>query len=144
MAEVNDLISLPKYTAYTRLMIDGISSDPFSMKTLPPIKAEGSLETIDKVRKQSRQRYAMSRGQLEKLMQAWSNKTFSVQEKVAEKAKLESLGISSEEAENLQDMFVQQHLHMFTEYAIDGVEPDAILFDTDSNSHKTIWWTKPK
>jgi type IV secretory pathway TraG/TraD family ATPase VirD4 len=35
MASVNDLISLPKYTAYTRLMIDGISSDPFSMKTLP-------------------------------------------------------------------------------------------------------------
>lgn len=77
-------------------------------------------------------------------MQAWSNRTFSVQEKVAEKAKLESLGISSEEAENLQDMFVQQHLHMFTEYAIDGVEPDAILFDTDTNSHKTIWYTKPK
>jgi hypothetical protein len=33
---VNDLISLPKYTTYTRLMIDGISSDPFSIKTLPP------------------------------------------------------------------------------------------------------------
>jgi len=36
MVSVNDLISLPKYTTYTRLMIDGISSDPFSMKTLPP------------------------------------------------------------------------------------------------------------
>jgi hypothetical protein len=68
MAEVNDLISLPKYTAYTRLMIDGITSDPFSMKTLPPIQPEWSLEVIDKVRKQSRQRYAMSRGQLETLM----------------------------------------------------------------------------
>ena len=144
MAEVNDLISLPKYTAYTRLMIDGISSDPFSMKTLPPIKAEWSLEIIDKVRKQSRQRYAMSRWQLEKLMQAWSNKTFSLQEKVAEKAKFESLGISAQEAENLQDMFVQQHTHLFTEYSIDGVEPDAILFDTDGNSHKAVWYEKPK
>lgn len=144
LAEVNDLISLPKYTAYTRLMIDGISSDPFSMKTLPPIKAEWSLELIDKVRKQSRQRYAMSRDQLEKLMNAWNNKTFSVQEKVAEKAKLESLGISSEESENLQDLFVQQHLHAFTEYSVDGVEPDAILFDTEANSHKAIWYTKPK
>jgi hypothetical protein len=37
MVAVNDLISLPKYTTYTRLMVDGISSDPFSMKTLPPI-----------------------------------------------------------------------------------------------------------
>lgn len=144
LAQINDLISLPKYTAYTRLMVDWISSDPFSMKTLLPIKAEWSLEIIDKVRKQSRQRYAMSRDQLEKLMTAWSNKTFSVQEKVAEKAKLEALGISPEESENLQDMFVQQHLHMFTEYAIDGVEPDLILFDTEANSHKAIWYTKPK
>lgn len=64
-------------------------------------------------------------------MNAWNNKTFSLQEKVAEKAKFESLGISSEEAENLQDMFVQQHIHLFTEYAIDSVEPDAILFDTE-------------
>jgi len=35
MVSSNDLISLPKYTAYTRLMVDGISSDPFSMRTLP-------------------------------------------------------------------------------------------------------------
>jgi hypothetical protein len=35
MASVNDLISLPKYTTYTRLMVDGITSDPFSTKTLP-------------------------------------------------------------------------------------------------------------
>ena len=94
MTSINDLISLPKYTAYTRLMIDGISSDPFSMKTLPPATPDGSLELIDKVRKQSRQRYAMSRGQLETLMAAWSNKTFSVQEKVAEKAQMEAWGIS--------------------------------------------------
>jgi type IV secretory pathway TraG/TraD family ATPase VirD4 len=37
MATVNDLISLPNYTTYTRLMVNGVSSDPFSMKTLPPI-----------------------------------------------------------------------------------------------------------
>ncbi|MBU0627452.1 TraM recognition domain-containing protein [Patescibacteria group bacterium] len=35
MVSVNDLISLPKYTTYIRLMVDGITSDPFSMKTLP-------------------------------------------------------------------------------------------------------------
>ena len=144
MTSINDLISLPKYTAYTRLMIDGISSDPFSMKTLPPATPDGSLELIDKVRKQSRQRYAMSRNQLETLMAAWSNKTFSVQEKVAEKAQMEAWGISGEEAENLQDLFVQQHMHFFTEYAIDGVDPDAMIFDTEGNNHKAIWYTKPK
>jgi hypothetical protein len=33
----------------------------------------------------------MERGQLEKLMAAWSNKTFSLQEKIMEKARLEAL-----------------------------------------------------
>ena len=144
MTSINDLISLPKYTAYTRLMIDGISSDPFSMKTLPPATPDGSLELIDKVRKQSRQRYAMSRNQLETLMAAWSNKTFSAQEKVAEKAQMEALGITGEEAENLQDLYVQQHMHFFTEFAIDGVEADAMIFDTEGSNHKAIWYTTPK
>lgn len=145
MVSVNDLISLPKYTTYTRLMIDGISSDPFSMKTLPPdTGGEGSLELIDKIRKQSRQRYAMERGQLEKLMMARSNKTFSVQEKIMEKAKMEAIGISEFEMENLHDMFVEQHIPYFTEFAIDGVEPDAIIFDTEYYAHKAIWYTKPK
>jgi hypothetical protein len=94
----NDLISLPKYTSYTRLMIDGISSDPFSMKTLPPYNAEGNVEYIEKIRRQSRQRYAMERTQLENLLNARNKKTFSLQEKVAEKSKLEGLGLSEEEA----------------------------------------------
>jgi hypothetical protein len=47
------------------------------------------LELIDKIRKQSRQRYATPKDQLEKLMNARNAKTFSIQEKIAEKAKLE-------------------------------------------------------
>ena len=86
----------------------------------------------------------MSREQLEKLMTARNNKTFSIQEKVAEKAKLEALGISSEEAENLQDLYVQQHMHLFTEYAVDLVEPDAMIFDVEGFAHKAVWYTKPK
>lgn len=86
----------------------------------------------------------MSRDQLEKLMNARSSRTFSVQEKVAEKAKLESLGIAPAEAENLQDLFIQQHMHYFTEFAIDTVEPDYILFDTNNYFHKAIRTTKPK
>ena len=145
MVGVNDLISLPKYTTYTRLMVDGISSDPFSMKTLPPnLVGDGSLELIDKIRKQSRQRYAMQRNQLEKLMDAWSKKTFSLQEKIAEKARYEALGMSQEEAENLQHPFVLQHESKFTEYEIDGEAPDAIIFDTDHLVHKAVRYTKPK
>lgn len=35
MVSTNDLISLPRFTAYTRMMINGVTSDPFSMKTMP-------------------------------------------------------------------------------------------------------------
>jgi hypothetical protein len=31
----NDLLSLPKFNAYIKLMIDGVMSDPFNMWTLP-------------------------------------------------------------------------------------------------------------
>ena len=101
LVSTNDLISLPKYTAYTRLMIDGISSDPFSMTTLPPYAAEGNVEYIEKIRRQSRQRYAMERGQLESLLSAWNKKTFSAQEKIAERSKLEGIGLSEQEASTL-------------------------------------------
>ena len=86
----------------------------------------------------------MERNQLEKLMTARSNKTFSVQEKIMEKAKLESLGINEEETENLHDLFVEQHMSYFTEFAVDGTEPDAIIFDTEQYSHKAVRYTKPK
>ncbi|MCF7834929.1 DUF87 domain-containing protein [Candidatus Gracilibacteria bacterium] len=144
MASVNDLISLPKFTAYTRLMIDGISSDPFNMKTLPISTPDGSLELIDKIRKQSRQRYATPKDQLERLMNAWNAKTFSIQEKIAEKAKLEGLGLSELELKNLENQFVVDHDYLFREFNIDGDEPDAIIFDTDNNSHKALRYTKPK
>ena len=138
MIGLNDLISLPKFTAYTRLMIDWISSDPFNMKTLPISTPDWSLELIDKIRKQSRQRYATPKDQLERLMNAWNAKTFSIQEKIAEKAKLEWLWLSEIEVKNLENQFILDHDYLFREFNIDGIEPDAIIFDTDNNSHKAI------
>jgi aryl-alcohol dehydrogenase-like predicted oxidoreductase len=86
----------------------------------------------------------MERGQLEKLMEARSNKTFSMQEKIMEKAKLEAIGISEQEAENTQDIFIQQHMHYFPEYTLANEEPDAIIFDTANYNHKAVRYTKPK
>jgi len=40
MISANDLLSLPKFKAYIKLMVDGITSDPFSMRTFPLPKAE--------------------------------------------------------------------------------------------------------
>jgi hypothetical protein len=61
MISPNDILSLPKFKAYTKLMIDGITSDPFSMSTLPLQSPDLSEEIRDKIKKQSRQRYAMER-----------------------------------------------------------------------------------
>lgn len=131
LVSTNDLISLPKYTAYTRLMVDGVSSDPFSMKTLPPPQVEDVVEHIEKIRKQSRQRYAMEREQLEALMNAWNKKTFSVQEKIAEKARYEGLGLLEKEIKNLQDLSVQQHQGLFHEVLINEKEADAMIVDME-------------
>ncbi len=35
-----DLTNLPKYTAYARLLINGLPSNPFSMQTLPPTSSQ--------------------------------------------------------------------------------------------------------
>ena len=142
MVSPNDLISLPMFTAYIKLMANWISSDPFSMRTNPLPTPEWSLELIDKIRKQSRQRYSMERWELESLMDAWSNKTFSIQEKIQEKAKLEWLGISEEEYDRAQDLEIQSKMHLFKDCKIDNIEPDGIIFDMKHNRHKICWFRK--
>ena len=82
----NDLISIPKFRAYIRLMTDGVMSDAFSMSTLPLSQPELSEEIKEKIRTQSRQRYSTERGKLEELIKLWSNKTFSPVEKAMQKA----------------------------------------------------------
>ena len=44
-----NLTGLPKYTAYTRLLIDGMPSGPFSMGTMPPSNV-GHKPTIESTR----------------------------------------------------------------------------------------------
>jgi hypothetical protein len=51
-----DLMNLPKYHAYVRLLIDGMPSRPFLMQTLPPVAVRNSRAEV--VRRISRQRYA--------------------------------------------------------------------------------------
>ncbi len=65
-----DLINLPKFHIYLKLMIDGVASRPFSALTLSPIAiATGSMEKVVKV---SRERYATSRDQIEDKIARWS------------------------------------------------------------------------
>jgi CxxC-x17-CxxC domain-containing protein len=67
-----DLVNLTKYNIYLKLMIDGVSSDPFSATTFPPLaedEVEGNRENIINV---SRERYAKSRGEVEDKIIRWT------------------------------------------------------------------------
>ena len=65
-----DLVNLPKYNIYLKLMIDGVASEPFSATTLPPI----ALETgnAEKVIELSRQRYSHPKDEVHSKIMKWS------------------------------------------------------------------------
>lgn len=65
-----DLVNLNKYSAYIKLMINGISSKPFSMQTVPPIMEH--FGKADIVRRVSRQRYGRQREIIEEKIKRWS------------------------------------------------------------------------
>lgn len=65
-----DLVNLPKFQIYLKLMIDGVASRPFSATTLPPLA--GSTGSTEKVVKVSRERYAVPREKIEEKIMRWS------------------------------------------------------------------------
>lgn len=65
-----DIIELPRAGVYVKLMIDGVTSQPFSALTLPPIgQSTGSTQ---KVIEQSRERYGGNRKMIEERVMSWS------------------------------------------------------------------------
>jgi len=71
---LNDLVNLTKYHIYLKLMINGVSSTPFSATTLPPI-AEATAST-NKVIMVSRERYATERATVEEKINRWMGSEF--------------------------------------------------------------------
>jgi hypothetical protein len=67
-----DLVSLSKYTAYTRLLIDGMPSKTFSLDTLPPPELEMEEDRKEKIRKVVRERYSKKREMVEDKIKRWS------------------------------------------------------------------------
>ncbi len=68
-----DLVNLPKFEIYIKLMIDGITSEAFSASTLPPISInEENIKIRNKVINVSRERYTKSRSIIEDKIMRWS------------------------------------------------------------------------
>lgn len=73
MVSQKDILSLPKYHAYVRLMIDGIPSKPFSVGTLPPPKFETAEDRQETVRRLSREQYTEKREVVEEKISRWAS-----------------------------------------------------------------------
>jgi hypothetical protein len=64
----SDLVNLPNYQIYLKLMIDGVSSKPFSAETLPIKNNKTGL--FGKAVELSRKKYGVPKDQVEKQIQA--------------------------------------------------------------------------
>jgi len=69
---MNDIVNLPKYSVYLKLMIDGVAGDAFSAITLPPVDMAGTEENEEKIINISRERYASSKDEVEEKIARWS------------------------------------------------------------------------
>jgi len=67
-----DILSLPKYHAYMRLMIDGIPSKPFSVSTLAPPEFVQDKGRAGIIRDLSRERYSERREIVEEKINKWA------------------------------------------------------------------------
>ena len=66
-----DIVNLPKYEMYLKLMIDGIASSPFSAMGLPPLPEEEKTGNLEKVIAYSREKYASDRATVEEKIMSW-------------------------------------------------------------------------
>jgi CxxC-x17-CxxC domain-containing protein len=68
---VEDIVNLPKFHVYLKLMIDGMASQPFSAAALGPIDARtGSTAAVIA---SSRKNFAAPRAEVEERIRIWSN-----------------------------------------------------------------------
>ncbi|MEK7564003.1 MAG: CxxC-x17-CxxC domain-containing protein [Patescibacteria group bacterium] len=67
-----DIVNLPNYKIYLKLMIDGVTSRPFSSRTLPPMVKSGNKEIEEAVIKSSRELYCKSKEEIEREINNWS------------------------------------------------------------------------
>ncbi len=68
-----DLIGLPNYHVYLKLMVDGVTSRPFSATTLPPLKFETDSSIKERSIKASREQYGRPRLTVEEEIAEWSS-----------------------------------------------------------------------
>lgn len=69
-----DIVNLPKFRTFLKLMIDGVASQPFSAATMPPIGSPTG--SFDKVVRVSRERYTEEKSKVEEKIARWTGVDF--------------------------------------------------------------------
>ncbi|MBI2888867.1 MAG: type IV secretion system DNA-binding domain-containing protein [Candidatus Liptonbacteria bacterium] len=67
-----DIVNLPNYAVYLKLMVDGVTSRPFSAATLPPFKMTVAETTKETIIRNSQKRYARPAAVVEDEINRWS------------------------------------------------------------------------
>jgi len=80
-----DLVNLAKYEFYIKLMIDGVSSDPFSARGRAPLAEDEKTDNKEKVIKVSRERYAKQRAAVEEKINRWHANNDDITEEKTDK-----------------------------------------------------------
>lgn len=75
---IEDLINLPQYKIYLRLMVNGVSSDPFSADTLPPLGKQ-DLGNGQAVIDYTRAHYTRTREEVMNTINTWATKDYSME-----------------------------------------------------------------
>lgn len=68
-----DFVGLPNFEIYLKLMIDGVTSRPFSANTLPPIHVAEGSDSTEIVIKRSRDIYCRPQNIVESSINSWSS-----------------------------------------------------------------------
>ncbi len=69
---IQDMVNLPNYQMYLKLMVDGITSRPFSSYALPAFKVPDDTTITQQIIDSSRALYARPRGDVEREINEWS------------------------------------------------------------------------
>ncbi|MBI4054319.1 MAG: type IV secretion system DNA-binding domain-containing protein [Candidatus Doudnabacteria bacterium] len=126
---MNDLINLPKYHVYVKLMIDGVTSNPFSASTLPPLSQP--TNNADKVIKVSRERYGNERPEIEEKINRWLGQEF-FRQSANEENQLGDL-----DAENFRFKTKVAQPAAIAEATVEKVNPPGSLKETPAS--ESIW-----
>ncbi len=69
---VQDIVNIPNYHIYIKLMVNGVASRPFSGATLPELQLKENKMTVEEVIAVSREKYARPRAEVEKDIASWA------------------------------------------------------------------------